>query len=280
MTADQPHILFSTGAVYVYPLRAAFWLARASGCEGVELVVCPELLVRGPRAIRRLARQCAVSIEAIHPPLFSLPGWRKGGPVLPALADLARSLEIPAIVIHPPRAKSLDDPLLAGFRAQIAEARRRLAGAPTEITLENPGFFVPEDRENILWHLPALHRFAEEEGLRLTLDTTHAGVSPYPLPLSYEIARDRLAHIHLSDLCVPPAWLNRPGLDTYVKHHQLPGAGQLPLATFLHNLARDGFGGSITLEISPVSLQIWAPWVTRRILVQTVSDVRNVMRNA
>ena len=279
MTADRPHILFSTGAVYVYPLRAAFWLARTSGCDGVELVVCPELLLRGPQAIRRLARQCGVSMEALHPPLFSLPRWRKGGPVLPALADLARALEIPTIVVHPPRAKSLDDPLLPAFRAQIAEARRRLAGTAIKITLENPGFFRPEDTGLPLWHLPALRRLADEEDLRLTLDTTHAGVSPYPLLDSYEMARDRLAHIHLSDLCRPPGWLDSPGLDTYVKHHQIPGAGRLPLAPFLRALVRDGYRGAITLEISPISLQIWAPWRTRRILEQVVRNVRGMMRN-
>ncbi len=263
--------------MYIYPLSTAFGLARDAGCDGVELVVAPELLLRGPGPVARLAARTGLAIGAIHPPLFNLPGWRRDGPVLPRLADLARALDIPTIVVHPPRVTQLDDPLVSDFLAQLAEARRRLQGTAIQVTLENPGFFRPPDYQRVLWHLPALRRFAEEHELQLALDTTHVGASPYSLPESYAIARDRLVHVHLSDLCAPPHWLDRPDLDTYVKHHQLPGTGCLPLAEFLHTLGRDGFRGDITLEISPVSLEIWRPARTRRHLAEAVATTRRLL---
>lgn len=271
---ERPRILLATGAVYACPLRVALDLARAAGCDGVELDVSPECLLRRPSSIARLAAEAGQPIRAVHPPLFPLPGWPGGSDFLPRLADLALALGAPTIVVHPPRARQLGSPLVADFIARSHQVQERLRGTGAQVVLENPGFFRPADRRLVFWDLPALHRLAVECGVAMALDTTHAGSSPYPLLESYEIVAERLAHVHLSDLRDPPRWLDHPWLYSYVKHHQPPGSGRLPLTAFLQRLAADGFRGDITLELSPLSLRIWNPARSREVLAAAVQATR------
>lgn len=272
-----PRILFSTGALYVYPLRRAFELARDAGCDGVELDVSPEAMRRPPRELAALAADTGMPICAVHPPLFPLPGWQHAHEILPRLVELATAVGIPTIVMHPPKVQQVEGARLAAFARQLSEARRRLEGTGTEITLENPGFFRPRDHLYPCWRLPTLRRLAERCGVRLTLDTTHAGSSPYSLLDSYAMVRDLLAHVHLSDHRTPPRWLDRPWLFSYVKHHQLPGAGDLPLHPFLRALARDGFQGDIALELSPLSLEIWSLAQARANLSEAVARTQRML---
>ncbi len=276
-TPAAPGILLATGALYIYPLRTALEVARDAGCDGVELDVSPETMLRSPWAIARLAATTGVPVRAVHPPLFLLPGWKNERQVLPRLVDLALALGAPTIVIHPPRVTRPDSSRAEAFAARVIEARQRLEGTGTELTIENPGFFVARDHLYSFWRLPALRRLAERCGVRMTLDTTHAGSSPYPLLESYELMRGRVAHVHLSDLRQPPRWLDRPWLFSYLKHHQLPGAGTLPLAPFLRALARDSFQGDITLELSPLSLQIWSLNRARERLAEAVTATRRML---
>ncbi len=126
MSGEHPRILYATGATCVYSLRTAFELALQAGCDGVELDVCPETIVRGVTPALRWAVASGLPIRAIHPPLFPLPGWLPYGRMLPQLVDLALALRVPVIVLHPPRARQRDDPLVVRLAAQLAEARRRL----------------------------------------------------------------------------------------------------------------------------------------------------------
>lgn len=269
-----PRILFATGALYLHPLRVAFETARAAGCDGVELDVSPASLLRPPAAIARLATDTGVPVLAVHPPLFDLPGWQHERKALPRLIELALTVGASTIVIHPPKAMRLESSRAAAFAARLLDARRRLEGTGTQVTVENPGFFRPRDQLYAYYRPPALRRLAVQCDVGLTLDTTHAGSSPFPLMETYAIMRDRLAHIHLSDLCQPPRWLDRPWLDSYVKHHQLPGAGTLPLQSFLGAVARDGFRGDITLELSPTALETWSLARTRDHLANAATAAR------
>jgi len=270
----RPRILFSTGALYLHPLHTAFEMARAAGCDGVELDVSPVSLLRSPQTIARLAASTGVPVLAVHPPLFPLPGWKHERQALPRLIELALATGAPTIVLHPPKVMRLESTRAGAFAARLSEARRRLEGTGTQVTLENPGFFRPRDHLYAFWRLPTLHRLAKQCGVGMTLDTTHAGSSPFPLMESYAIVRDRLVHIHLSDLCQPPHWLDRPWLYSYVKHHQLPGTGTLPLQPFLRAALDDGFRGDIALELSPSSLEAWSLARARSHLADVVATVR------
>ncbi len=274
-----PPILFATGAAYVCPLRVALEMAREAGCDGVEFDASPESILRGPAAIARLADRCGVVIRTVHPPLVPLPGWQRYGEIVPRLVEMALATRARTIVLHPPRALQLEAPSVIELIAQVQKGRRRLEDSGARILLENPGFSGPRDARYPLWHLPALHTLAAECGLEIALDTAHAGSSGLPLMESYALVRDRLAHVHLSDMRTPPPRLDRPWLYSFVKHHQLPGRGQLPLGPFLAALARDGFRGDISLEISPTSLGIWDPARARQRLAEAVAFTRRLWRS-
>ncbi|MDI7275977.1 MAG: TIM barrel protein [Anaerolineae bacterium] len=278
MTA--PRVLFSTGALYLHPLRTAFEVARAAGCDGIELDACLETMVCGPGVAARLSAETGLPVGAVHPPLFRLPGWRDERTVVPRVVDLGLALGASTIVFHPPRVRSLDHPRVEQFVSLLDEARRRLEGTGSQVALENPPVFSAADHVYPLWHIPALARLAERCRLPIALDTAHAGASPYPLMEAYAITRERLAHIHLSDLRAPPRWLDHRWLHSYVKHHQLVGAGELPLQQFLAALAQDGFRGDVTLELSPLSLGIWNLEHTRRRLAEAVQTTRRLLAGA
>ena len=57
-------------------------------------------------------------------------------------------------------------------------------------------------------------------------------------------------------------------------HHQMPGAGHLPLAEFVRILVKEGFGGAFTLEVSPTAIRAWSLSRIRQGLTEAVAYVR------
>jgi sugar phosphate isomerase/epimerase len=96
----------STGCIYIYPLRGIFSIARESGFAGVELVVSPEVELRGGRYFRRLAESYGLTIFSLHPPILPFPGWSDYRTAIPRLIDLALEAGAGHIVLHPPKVLS------------------------------------------------------------------------------------------------------------------------------------------------------------------------------
>jgi len=268
----------STGCIYIYPLRFTFSIARESGFAGVELVVAPEVELRAGRYVRGLAESYGLTIFSLHPPILPLPGWSDYRTIVPRLIDLALEAGAGYVVLHPPNARSLADDRGRRYVEALREGLQRTEGTDVRIALENRAFFRPRDRGYVLSDLRELRAFADELDLALILDTSHAATSSYSLAEAYHILADRLVNIHLSDLRSPPWPLDISYLHTYLKHHQIPGDGQLPLADFLGRLAADGYCGPITLEISPVALRIWWPPSVKSRLARCVAYVRRAFR--
>jgi len=268
----------STGCIYIYPLRSIFSIAREAGFAGVELVVSPEVELRGGGYVRRLAESYGLAIFSLHPPILPFPGWSDYRAVVPRLVDLALEAGARYVVLHPPNARSLAEGRGRSYVEALTEGLQRTEGTGLRIAIENRGFFRTQDRSYVLSDMRELRAFADELDLPMVLDTSHAATSSYSLAETYPILADRLVNVHLSDLRSPPWPLNTPHLHTYLKHHQIPGDGQLPLADLLGRLATDGYCGPITLEISPVALRIWWPPSVKRQLARCVAYVRQAFR--
>jgi sugar phosphate isomerase/epimerase len=105
------------------------------------------------------------------------------------------------------------------------------------------------------------HHFASPAELNafqyLTLDTTHVGTYRTDLLAFYGAVRRRLAHVHLS---------NYNG-----REHQRLDDGVLPLSDFVAQLARDNFGGLISVEFSPFSLQAQSETLLKQHLQASLS---------
>ena len=268
----------STGCIYIYPLRSIFNIARESGFAGVELVVSPEVELRGSRYIRRLAASYGLTIFSLHPPVLPFPGWSDYRTIVPRLIDLAQEVGAGYVTLHPPNARSLTDHRGRRYVEALTKGMQRAEGAGLRIAIENRAFFRPQDRRYALSDLRDLRAFADELDLPLVLDTAHAATSSYSLAEAYHILADRLVNVHLSDMRSPPWPFHTPYLHTYLKHHQIPGDGQLPLADLLGRLAADGYCGPITLEISPIALRIWWPPGVKGQLARCVAYVRRAFR--
>lgn len=273
-------VSLSTACLYLYPLRKTFELAKRAGFDGVELVIGPEVEWRGGDYIRRLSDEYSLPILTVHPPLFAFPGWSNIHLSIEAYFDKAmhitRAVGAPLLVLHMPRAVTFDDLIGRGFVNKLVSARERLDGTGPRLALENSSKFRERDARFILRTLPDLRGFADAHDFLMTLDTAHLGTWGLDLIGSLDYFDGRLANVHFSDLRDVSDWVMRlPQLHSYVRQHQLPGSGMLPLKEFLRDLARRGYRGPITYELSPLPLKFWSPRQVAAKLRECVDFVRS-----
>ncbi len=262
----------STGSLYFYPLRSIFRIAKETGFAGVELIATPEVLLRGGSYVRRLSVEYGVPVLSVHPPvLFSHPGydWPR---LVSRLVKLARETGCPLVVLHPPN--QAQDLSRGRGRRYVEAVKEHRQSQGVRIAIENRAFFLEKDKLLALSDLRELSAFADEYELGLVLDTAHVGTSPYSLMEAYALFSARLVNVHLSDIRHLPPLFDNPYLHTYIKHHQIPGQGWLPLMELVHALHRDGYNGLLTLEISPVALGWWWPPRARDNLKRCVALVK------
>ncbi len=252
-------ISLSTASLYLYPLRQIFALAKELGFEGLELVLSPEILIRGSDYVQRLSAEYELPIFTLHPPMIAIPRWKHHHKLLPWMTSLAREFDCRLIVIHAPKALTLAEGLGQQYLQAVQACVKELSSASPRLSVENQAIFQSTDRRYALSTPGNLHAFADEHDLILTLDTAHAASFPYDLLEAYQTFGSRLGNIHLSDFrsarAVPP-WFN---MQSYFKHHQIPGDGDLPLQELLLHLTADSYAGLLTLEISPFALEVWSP---------------------
>lgn len=275
-------VSLSTACLYIYPLRWMFAIARRAGFDGVELVISPEVEWRGGAFVRRLAKDYALQIYSVHPPLFQYPGWRGSftniAPFLPHALRVTQDVGAAVLVIHMPRSRDARTGVGREFVEGVVSTRMRLNGTGPRLSLENRAYFSVRNKGLILSTPQELRTFADTHDFTMTLDTAHVGTWGIDLLDAYASFSGRLANVHFSDLRdVSPNVERRPRLHSYVKQHQLPGAGKMPLVEFLRALTRDGYAGPITLELSPFALGIWNPRAAERKLKEAVEFVRNAI---
>jgi sugar phosphate isomerase/epimerase len=266
----------STASLYFYPLREIFAIARDTGFEGLELVLSPEVRLRGVGYVRRLSQEYALPILTLHPSMIPLPGRREHHRLLSQMTTLALELGCQFMIIHAPKALTMDDGVGREYAEAVKACVQQLSGGSPTLCIENQAVFRPEDRRYALCAPANLERFADEYGLTVTLDTAHAASFPYDLLEAYEALHGRMVNVHLSDfrssLSIPP-WFN---MHSYFKHHQLPGDGDLPLVQFLERLRADRYEGPVTIEVSPFALAAWRPGRARANLARCLDFVRGV----
>jgi sugar phosphate isomerase/epimerase len=238
----------------------------------VELVATPEVLLRGGSYVHRLSVEYGLPVLSLHPPVLFFYPWYSFQKLVSRLVDLAQETGCPIVVLHTPiKAKDLSQ---GEGRRYVEAVKEHRQSQGVRIAVENRAFFFEEDKECALSDLRELRAFADEHDLGLVLDTAHAGTSTYRLMEAYAIFSTRLVNVHLSDIRYLPPLLDSPYLHTYIKHHQIPGNGWLPLAEFVQVLRRDSYDGPLTLEISPVALGWWWPSRAKDNLKRCVSLVK------
>ncbi len=258
-------------------------LAAEIGFDGLELMVDSRRETYHPAHLKTLITRHHLPILAVHSPFAGLPGGWPRDPVgqVKQSVKLAETLGAQTVVVHPPprwvrlqgwvvapqQSWKLSVPLpVAGpgslgrwLQDELPEFQR---ATPVKIALEN----MPR-RSLGPWRLNP-HHFNTPAQLaqfpHLTLDTTHVGTWGDDLLAVYRQIQPNVAHIHLS---------NFNG-----KEHQLPHNGSLPLKELLAQLALDNFGGLVSLELGPVSLQADDELKLRQNLQASLAFCQQVIR--
>ncbi len=240
----------------------------------MELVVNPEAIVRGGRAVWQTAEAEGLEIFSVHPTVVPLPGWweRHGG--LDRTVRLAQESRAGLVVMHTPRSTSLDEGQGLALRRKVEAWQTRLAGSGLRLAIENKAIRAEAHRHHALSSLDQLRAFADRYDLGLVLDTTHAGTNGDDLLCARQTFDGRLVNVHLSDM---GGWL--PSLPVArmwrsLGQHRFPTAGDLPLAELLSALAADQYPGPVTLEVNPVAMRTWWPPAVRRRLARAVEWMR------
>lgn len=234
IAAVATSILFSSAAFFARPLSETFRLVAETGYAGVEVMVTKDTSSRDPHRMRELAVEYQLSIGAIHAPCLLLTrkvwGTDPVGKIYRAI-EVAEEAEAPTVVVHPPYRWQL------GYRRWLEEQLPGLSER-TGVTVAVENMFpVRFGDRGVTFH--ANQDLDELEGIpNLVFDTSHAAVAGHDVVDMRRRLGDRIRHVHLSDNA-------GRGWDS----HLPPGEGVLDLDRFLEDLASDGYGGTISLEV-------------------------------
>jgi sugar phosphate isomerase/epimerase len=229
-------LLFSTAPWFRQPLRDAFRHIAEAGFEAVEVMVTQDPNTQEPHLLAGLAKEFGLSVEAIHAPFLlitrSVWGSEPTGKIYRAV-HLAEEVGAPIVIVHPPyrwqvRYRRWVEHSLAEFSARTGVTVAVENMFPVRVAGERGlTFHAGQDVEDL------------ERVPYLVLDTSHAAVAGLDIREFYARFRDKIQHVHLSNNA-------GRGWDSHLPVYQ---EGVLPLAEFLDDLSRDGFAGSVSIEL-------------------------------
>ncbi|MCA1717263.1 MAG: sugar phosphate isomerase/epimerase [Actinobacteria bacterium] len=226
-------VVFSTGSLYPFGLDRIYAWAAEAGYDGVEIMMDERWDTHQAGYLDHLAEKHGIPILAFHPPLRR-GAWNLGpAETLVRVARLARSMEVPVVVAHPPPPGR---PLERWKTGPLREAREQGVSIAVENMPRSVARGIFGRRRFLSCHLPE-HLMGLGD---VTLDTSHVGASKVDLMRAHSVLAGQLRHVHLSDS-------DLTGGD----QHRLPGKGRLPLRPFLGALAQSSYPGVVSLELKP-----------------------------
>jgi sugar phosphate isomerase/epimerase len=238
MAKAAPKLLFSTAPFFRYPLRDAFRHVKNAGFDTVEVMVTADPATQDARRIRELADDLGLTVAALHAPFLLLTrrvwGTDPIGKIYRA-TQVAEQAEIPLVVVHPPyrwqvKYRRWVDQSLAEYSAR----------AGVTIAVENMFPVKIRGDRGLRFHVSQKDVEDLDRFTHLVLDTSHLSVAGIDLLDAYERYKTKVVHFHLSDNA-------GKGWDSHLPLGD--ERGTLPVADLLDAVARDGFGGGVSLEL-------------------------------
>ena len=226
-------VIFSTGSLYPFGLERIYgWISEA-GYDGAEIMMDERWDTHQEDYLRDLAERHGLPILALHPPLRRGAWGLDPEETLVRVARLARGIDVPVVVAHPPppgrplerwKARSLREAREQGVVVAVENMPKSLAAGIFRVRRKS--CYLPE-------HLAGVGE--------VTLDTSHAGASKVDILRAHSVLATQLRHVHLSD----------SNLEAGRDEHRLPGKGRLPLKPLLAALGTSGYAGAVSLELKP-----------------------------
>jgi sugar phosphate isomerase/epimerase len=269
--ADQPRVSCSTASLYHLPLATALRIIRSAGFDGAEYVVGPDMPARGIAWVERVFARADLPALSFHPPLYPIPGWPWRNMLAGMLRVVhgARRLGCEVAVVHAPRARLPITPRMQRYVRSLDLVQTLAAGSGIAIGLETTQRPSDGRAPLLMDDLDVFVSFADQHHVGVTLDVSHALANGDDLLALLDCIGSRLVNVHYSD-CRRRASGHKP------RTHLLPGTGGDPalLTAFTQELARCGYTGPITLEVSPLELGVLSPRTAERRLSQACAFVR------
>jgi len=248
----------SSACLYHMRLGRVFRLAAGAGFEGIELVMGPEVWLRGPEYVRRLSGEHGLPVLSVHQSLLPVgPGSRLTTRMVDAV-EMAVALGSRHVVLHPPFVETWDHAEGQSWLEELETCLQRVTGTATRLTVENPGRHSRDGRPPVLGRIEDLCTFADAHDLGITLDTCHLGLEGLELEGAYETVQGHVANVHLSNLSAKRSRIRLPLVSALLAEHRMPDDGYLRLGRFLSLVSANGYHGPITCEVSPVWLKAWS----------------------
>jgi len=231
----EAKVALSTASVYPEATPAAFELAARLGYDGVEVMVWTDPVSQDPEALKRLSDYHGIPVLAIHAPcliitqrVWGTDPWAK----LVRARNAADEVGAKTVVVHPP------------FRWQRDYARDFVAGInrmseETDVRFAVENMFPLRARGREVTPYAPDWDPTEEDVRHFTIDLSHTSVSQSDAMDMASRMSDRLAHVHIAD-----------GLGGPRDEHLVPGRGTQPCGALLESLARQGFDGTVVVEIN------------------------------
>jgi sugar phosphate isomerase/epimerase len=235
MAKAASRLLLSTAPFFRYPLREAFRQSREAGYDAVEVMVTSDPATQDARTLSELAAEFGLSVEALHAPFLLLTRRVWGTDPVTKIyraTQLAEQAGIPIVVVHPPYKWQVR------YRRWIHDGMAEYA-ARAGVTIAVENMFPLKIRGDRGLRFHASQDFEElDRYTHLVLDTSHLAVAGYDLLEAYRRYRTKVMHFHLSNNA-------GKGWDSHLPVDQ----GILRIDDLLEEVAGDGFGGTISLEL-------------------------------
>ena len=271
-------VSISTGSLSGIRLPAVFETAKRVGADGVELMLTSRIVEQGVDRIRDVEHQTGVPVLTAHAVMRigRTPPATMARDILTS-AEFARALpHCTTLVVHTPDSPTMHSVETKAWLRAIEYAHDLGERSGMRVGVENGGRLSASDPTGYLDHPERLLRLAQEWDVAVTFDSSHAASRHWDLLASVDKLGPHLANVHVSDYAGRDFRFSLA--NAFLRDHQLPGAGTLPLVELIAKLAADGFGGPLTLELSPFALNLPFKRLAEQRLRHAVQFCRRAVR--
>jgi sugar phosphate isomerase/epimerase len=232
----SPHIQCSTGPFWTYELAETLDLLAEAGFKEIELMVTRDPSTQEPDMPLQLATERGLKIASVHAPFLVITKTVWGMDPVEKIkrgTEMCQALGCSQMIVHPPYLWERDY-----ARWLDREARDFCSASGVTVAVETmyPRWVAGRRLRAYRWLDP---QALFDACPTVALDTSHVTVARKDILESYEVLKDKLVHIHLSDNA-------GDGRDGHLELEQ----GILPIERFLGDLRRTGYLGAVSLELS------------------------------